>query len=77
MSMLREFFDIKSDTRKLFNGLTISENTRLCDEWMNKYPVVFITLKSVEGLNFKAAIDEFSMMMRGVLTKFDYLLSST
>ena len=38
MSMLQEFFDINKDSRQLFEGLAVSKNAMLCDEWMNKYP---------------------------------------
>ena len=49
MSMLRSFFEIGTD-KSLFDGLYISQNKSLCDEHMGKYPVIFISLKDVEGL---------------------------
>ena len=45
MTMLQEFFDIRQDSRKLFEGLAISRNEAICDAWMNKYPSVFLSMK--------------------------------
>ena len=75
MSMLREFFDIQKDSRQLFEGLAVTKNTRLCDEWMNKYPVVFLSLKSIEGANYKEALDQFCVLLRGILANFESILS--
>ncbi len=52
MTMLQEFFDIQKDSRQIFEGLAVSQNARLCEAWMNKYPVLFLTLKGVEGQDF-------------------------
>ena len=54
MSMLKYFFKVDTD-KSLFDGLYISNNKELCDKYMGKYPVVSITLKNVEGLNYEAA----------------------
>ena len=35
MSMLESFFDIRKDSKELFDGLEIAEHQVLCDEWMN------------------------------------------
>ena len=45
MSMLRSFFDIRKDSKELFEGLEISKNTSLCTEWMNQWPTIFLLLK--------------------------------
>ena len=45
MSMLENFFDIRKDSRKLFEGLEIAENQALCDVWMNQYPTVSISFR--------------------------------
>lgn len=55
MSMLASFFDIRKDSRMLFQGLEITKNRVLCDAWMNQYPTVFITLRQVDGLCFTDA----------------------
>ena len=54
MSMLKSFFDIGTD-KALFDGLYISGNKALCDEYMGKYPVIFLSLKGVEGSCFDDA----------------------
>ena len=54
MSMLRSFFEIGADA-SLFDGLYIAENKELCEEYLGKYPVIFLSLKSVEGLTFEDA----------------------
>ena len=63
MSMLRSFFEIGTD-KSLFDGLYISQNKSLCDEHMGKYPVIFLTLKGVEGLTFTDA----KMMLKSILS---------
>ena len=57
MSMLESFFDIRKDSRALFEGLEISENQALCDAWMNQYPTIFVSFRQVDGLNFTGAYD--------------------
>ena len=54
MSMLKSFFEIGTD-KTLFYGLYISGNKELCDEYMGKYPVIFLSFKGVEGLEFASA----------------------
>ena len=54
MSMLRYFFDIETD-KTLFDGLYISRNKQLCEEYMGKFPVIFLSLKGVDGLTFSEA----------------------
>ena len=54
MSMLKSFFEIGTD-KTLFDGLYISGNKELCDDHMGKYPVIFLSLKGVEGLEFASA----------------------
>ena len=54
MSMLKSFFEIGTD-KSLFDGLYISGNKALCDEHMGKYPVIFLSFKSVEGRSFDDA----------------------
>lgn len=52
--MLRSFFEIGTD-ETLFDGLAIQKNRKLCEEYLGKYPVVFLSLKSVDGLTFDSA----------------------
>ena len=54
MSMLKSFFEIGTDT-SLFDGLYISENKELCKQHQGQYPVIYLSLKDVEGLSFSEA----------------------
>ncbi len=64
MSMLKSFFEIGAN-KSLFDGLAISGEETLCAEHMGKYPVVFISLKGVGGLNF----DNAYQMMCGIIAR--------
>ena len=58
MSMLESFFDIRKDSKKLFDGLEISHQKNLCEKWMNQWPVVFLSLKNVDGIHFSDAYQQ-------------------
>lgn len=55
MSMMENFFNIRKDSKNLFKGLVIEEHTDFCDKWMNQYPVLFVSFKDVESLDFDGA----------------------
>ena len=56
MSMMESFFDIRRDSREAFVDLDIWKNhPEFCAEWMNQYPVLFLSLKDVEGDTFTEA----------------------
>ena len=55
MSMLANFFDIRKDSKAMFEGLEISKNEALCSEWMNQWPVLFVSFKDIDGLTFASA----------------------
>ena len=76
MSMLESFFDIRKDSRKLFEGLEIEENQALCDAWMNRYPTVFVSFRQVDGLDFIGAYDMLTMVIADLYNKHLYLLDS-
>ena len=76
MSMLEHFFDIRKDSRAIFEGLEISENTSLCSEWMNQYPTIFISFKDVGGLNFLSAFKHIQSVISKLYEKHDYLLQN-
>ena len=75
MSMFRSFFEIGTD-KSLFDGLYISQNKALCDEHMGKYPVIFISLKDVEGLSYDEAFQVFSRIIGNEISKFSFLAES-
>ena len=60
LTMLRDFFDIRMDSRALFEGLAVMSDEMAVSEWMNKYPVIYLTLKDVEGLSFDDALGMLS-----------------
>lgn len=73
MSMLKSFFEIGAD-KSLFDGLAISQETALCEEYMGKFPVIFISLKGVDGLSFANARDMLWEIIRKELRRLQYLL---
>ena len=75
MSMLKSFFEIGTD-KSLFDGLYISGNDKLCSEYMGRFPVIFITLKGVEGLSFEEAKDRFAYIIGNEIGRFRFLLES-
>ena len=75
MSMLRSFFEIGTD-KSLFDGLYISQNKSLCAEHMGKYPVIFLTLKGVEGLTFAKAKSMLSEIIKDEADRH-YILNSS
>ena len=57
MDMLRRFFDVSKDSKSLFDGLKIMEHTDIVEKYMNQYPVVSLSLKDVEEITYKDAIE--------------------
>ena len=75
MSMLRYFFEIGTD-KSLFDGLYITKNKKLCDEYMGRFPVIFISLKKVEALDFEMALYRFIEVIASEAERFRFLLDS-
>lgn len=75
MSMLKSFFDIGTD-KALFDGLYISGNKELCDEYMGKYSVIFLSLKGVEGLTYEEAFEAFVRIMGKEVNRVSFLADS-
>ena len=63
MSMLKSFFEIGTD-KTLFDQLYIAANKELCEEYMGQYPVIFLSLKGVDGLNFEVAKSMLKITIR-------------
>lgn len=76
MNMLSEFFDIRKDNKHLFEGLYISNNKEICNNWQNQYPVLFLTFKSVDGLSFDSAIEKLKIVISDMCIRHYYLLDS-
>ena len=75
MSMLRAFFETGTDTT-LFDGLYIAENKEICEQYMGKYPVIFLSLKSVEGLSYEDARYRITELIGIEAERFDFLADS-
>ena len=75
MSMLRAFFEIGTDSA-LFDGLYISKNRELCREYMGKYPVIFISLKGVDGMTFEEAVVRATTIVKTEARRHYYLKDS-
>ena len=76
MSMLDTFFDIRKNSRALFEGLTITKDQGLCEKWMNQWPTVFVSFRQVDGLNFSAACGMLNLAIANLYKQHLYLLDS-
>ena len=84
MSTLNSFLKINkenptdtSEQLRLFEGTQILKDTEFCEKYMGKYPVIFITLKSVDGDNFEDAYKMFAIVVSKVASEYKYLLESS
>ncbi len=75
MSMLKSFFEIGGD-KSLFDGLAVSQDTALCGKHMGKYPVVFLSLKGVDGLTFEDAYKMLAEIIRQEAFRLQFLADS-
>ena len=75
MSMLKCFFEIGTD-KSLFDGLKIAENKELCAEYQGQFPVIFISLKSVDGLTFASAVAALRTLIGNEASRFQFLRDS-
>ena len=76
MSMLKSFFETGTDPA-LFDGLKIMQEKELCEEYMGKFPVISISLKSVDGRNFDSALAALKTVIGDEARRFDFLRTST
>ena len=75
MSMLKCFFEIGTD-KSLFDGLRIAENKELCAEYQGQFPVIFISLKSVDGLTFASAAAALRTVIGREASRLQFLRDS-
>lgn len=73
MSMLASFFDILRDSRDLFEGLKIAEDQKLCELWMNQWPVIFLSLKDAGGESFEDAYGLLQSIISQLYVEHAYL----
>ena len=74
MTMFRDFLDIRQDSREIFSGLKIMNNPGLVKEYMNQYPVVFLSLKEVFGENFDAIYENFCLAVANAFKPLEDIL---
>ena len=75
MSMLKCFFEVGGNPA-LFEGLKISQEKSLCEEYMGKFPVISISLKSVDGLDVQAATAALRRVIGNEALRFKFLSES-
>ena len=75
MSMLKCFFETDCD-KSLFDGLEVSSDSALCDEYMGKFPVISVSLKGTGGENFEAARGMIYEIIKSEVRRHQYLLES-
>ncbi|MCD8119937.1 MAG: ATP-binding protein [Lachnospiraceae bacterium] len=75
MSMLKYFFEIGTDPT-LFDGLEISKDTNLCEEYLGQYPVIFVSLKDIEGATYTSARDSAVRIIFNEALRLNFLASS-
>ena len=76
MSMLANFFDMQQDNIERFCGLKISQNTELCSQWMNQWPVLFLSFKEVDGIVFDHAFNLLKFTLAQFCDDHAYLTES-
>ena len=77
MTMFRDFLDIRQDSREIFSGLKVMKSTDVVKNYMNQYPVIFISLKEVFGSDFNDFLQNFSIVVSRLCEEYSFLLDST
>ena len=77
MSMLQNFFDVQKDSKELFDGLKISKESEIYEKYRNQYPAIFVTLRSVEGMDFSFAFNNFKIAVQDMYKRHSILLNSS
>ena len=75
ISMMESFFDIHRDSKALFGGLDIAKHEEFCASWMNQYPVLFVSFKDVDGLDFESAYAMLCTVLADLCKKLEKLPS--
>lgn len=73
MNMLNSFFDVRKDSKELFDGLEISKEKEICKNWMNQYPTLFLSLKDVDGTTFENAFNMLKFVISSLCSQNSYL----
>ena len=77
MNMLANFFDISKDSKALFEGLEVSKDYALCKQWRNQWPVLFVSFRRVDGLDFQSAYGMLEETISDLCEEHRYLLDSS
>ena len=77
MNMLANFFDISKDSKALFEGLEVSKDYALCEQWRNQWPVLFVSFRRVDGLDFQSAYGMLEETISDLCEEHRYLLDSS
>ena len=72
-SMLSAFFDIRKDNRDIFSGLNVMDDKEAIENWMNKYPVIYLTFKDIDGLNLSDALDVLRGKISSLFSGYDFI----
>lgn len=75
ISMLKSFFEIGTD-KSLFDGLTITKDTEICEKYLGQYPVILVTLKEVFGFDYNAAVRNLWEEISREAARFSFLADS-
>ncbi len=83
LSMIHEFFNLDfknpgdtSRQERLFKGLDVMKDTEFVQKYMGQFPVVFMSLKSIQGLDFEDALAKFASVMALKAREYSFLLQS-
>lgn len=76
MNMLKCFFDIRRDSRQLFEGLAVSRYEDICAEWRNQWPVLFLPLKDISRMDFEKSYSQLAFNISSLCIEHQYLLES-
>lgn len=74
ITMLRYFFDIREKSEGLFEGLKILQDEETCAKWLNKVPVIYLTLKDIDGPDFTSAFSMLQNLILDLFQSYEYLL---
>ena len=76
LDMMNEFFDISKDSSLLFKDLEICKDSFLCNNWMNKYPTIFVSFQDIEGTTYSECVRQFNDIIGRLISNNSYLLNS-
>ncbi|OQY10188.1 MAG: hypothetical protein B6I28_01460 [Fusobacteriia bacterium 4572_132] len=74
-SMMRYFFNVQEDNRHLFEKMKIYKEKEIIENYMNKYPLIYLTFKTMKATNLKSMTFKMKMELSALYEKHDYLLN--